>query len=162
MAKILTIIYLSPRCNVWCILYKATPIGSHQSCHTTFSKVATKAASAFIDHWTLSTCNACSSPVNNECMAFEGMYHIVKPLRAQIIIRHGIWSKGSQQSGLCHNPSFFFLKWLWLVMLWFGPEPKFKPEPWWTWPKSGSKFKNCLNRTWNQVLQCNITWTVTK
>ena len=49
-----------------------------------------------------------------------------------------------------------------IVMPRFGPEPKFEPEPLRTWPKSGSKFKNCLNRTWNQVLQCNITWTVTK
>ena len=49
-----------------------------------------------------------------------------------------------------------------VVMPRFGPEPKFEPEPWRTWPKSGSKFKNWLNQTWNQVLQCNITWTIAK
>jgi hypothetical protein len=39
------------------------------------------------------------------------------------------------------------LKWLCHIVLpWFSPEPKFKPELWWTWPKSSSKFKNCLKR----------------
>jgi len=48
-----------------------------------------------------------------------------------------------------------------VVMPRFGPEPKFEPEPGRTWPKSGSKFKKLVELDWNQVLQCNITWTVT-
>ena len=42
----------------------------------------------------------------------------------------------------------------WLVMPRFGPEPKFEPEPLWTWPKSGSKLK--IVWTGPEIRFCNV------